>query len=697
MFSSSACRPDSLENMPSTSESVRGVSNNGISVDSTMSRSNAFPYISDVNSLAWGLCGDTYKQHKEAPFKEFLITVGNCGVTFHAFRQGDETDAIGGQSLESEKKLGRWVEWGSFSGSPRDKEASGDVPLPLESRTNGVRGTSYYAGQESVCDLGALTSKKWLRSFLSSAKAMKSDGTIWTRFPEKSELPCSATVVSFFIDFRDPILADFYSGTRSVFDKGAHEEKQVHIPVDNEYNAVDHTSSDGLISDAHVAANRPYTCFRVFSSWFHSLIGFVLSPGFDKSKNSCDSSCKSQDILVLVALLDIDGLQWLCSVKLPKKGVSSEAEWVDFQLSDKFLISLNKFGSILLHGALTGEYIAYLDALHIHGVKPEQNTAELDVNDTAEDDILQNKLNKACSVAQKQSFRRLIVAPYSCLFTVVDECGVLYIICANDHVPDKYVMTDNILQYQKLGILAPWVVGHSNISQQKAFLTSSVSEKSFIRDEFGSSGPQHVQHIQRINQDDFTLSSFSAISQQTIQSGSDSRSSQHIRKLFIPFATNGVTDIICYSSFGVTRLVRRNSTKHARNCIVHTNLYIESNFSDDNCLNRVNKTFDLQNEEKVVDEEAVGCVFQGCLYLVTRSAVSLVLPSVSLSSNFHTMGSMSYQLTKTSEADALNLQISLIHDNSKHLGLPWQVAIIDRILLYEGPDEADRLCLENGK
>ncbi|XP_056696690.1 uncharacterized protein [Spinacia oleracea] len=681
LSSPSALRSDSLDNTPSTSESVAVVSNNGFSDESNISRSNNFPFISDVNSVAWGLCGDTYKQHKEAPFREFLIVVGNCGVTFHAFRQVGETDAIVRQSFEDENKLGRWMEWGPCSVSPRDKEALGDVSVA-----------------------SSLTSKKWLRSFLSSSRVMESDGTVWTHFPENSELPCSATVVSFVVDFTDSILMDFYSGARSVLDEGAHEEKGVHIPVG-------HTSLDGISSDVNVVASSSYTCFRVFSSWFHYLIGFVLSPGYDNIKNSSDFSSKSRDIVVIVALLDTYGLKWLYSVKLPQKGISSEAEWVDFQISDKFLICLNKFGSILLHGAVTGEYIAYLDILHIHGLKPEKNldkqeNLSVDVNDNEKDNMLRNKFDDTCilnpqarSFAYKRSFKRLMVAPYSCLFNVVDDCGVLYIICASDHVPGKYVMFDKILpQYLKLGVLAPWVVGHSNISQQKVF-SASGCEKSLIRDDFGSLGFQHVQNwnIQgMVNEDDLNLSGFAAVSRQSISNVAESKCSCCIRKLFIPIASHGMADIICFSPLGVTRLIRRKSTKSERSCIVHTSLYIESNFCDDNCLNLVNKTLDLQNEANVVDEEAVGCIFQGSLYIVTRKGVSIVLPTVSLSSNFHPIESLSYQYTKNSEVASLNLQKSLMYDKSKQLGSPWQVAVLDRILLYEGPEEADRVCLENG-
>ncbi|XP_021728108.1 uncharacterized protein LOC110695197 isoform X1 [Chenopodium quinoa] len=693
LSSSSACRPDSLGDIRSNPESVEGVSNDVYSAKSSISQSNTFPSISDVSSLAWGLCGDTYKQNKEAPFREFLIVVGNCGVIFHAFRQINETNAT--QSFEDENKPGRWVEWGPGSVSPCDNEALGDVSVA--SRTSGAEGNVSYTGQDSTSHVvSSSTSKKWLQSFLSSSKVMESDGTIRTCFPEKLVLPCSATVVSFFVDFRDSVLVNFYSSTRSVLDESVHGEKRVQIPLD-------HTSLDSIKSVANVSASSSYTCFRVFSSWFHYMIGFVLSAGFDNTKISCDYSCESQDIVVVVGLLDIYGIQWLYNVKLPQKGIGLEPEWVDFQISDKFLISLNKFGSILLHGAVTGEYIAYLDILHIHGVKPEKNLSEQETSsiamNIADGDVLRNKFEdtQACSVAYKRSFRRLIVAPYSCQFSVVDECGVLYIICASDHVPDKYVMIDKILpQYLKLGVLAPWVVGHSNISQQNVFCTSSGCEKSVIKDDLGSG--QHVQnwHIQgMVSQNDLNLNGFATISQQSSPTVSESRCKCCIRKLFIPIARHGGADIICFSSFGVTRLIRRNSIDE-RSCIVHTSLYIDSKFCDDNCVNVVNRTLDLQSEANVVDEEAVGCIFQGSLYLVTRKGVSIVLPAVSLSSNFHTIDSISYHSTKTTQSTALNLQKSSIYDKSKQLRSPWQVAVLDRIILYEGPHEADRLCLENG-
>ena len=51
-------------------------------------------YISDVHSLAWGLCGDTNKQHEETSFRELLFVSGNHGVTVHAFSNSCKTAEV---------------------------------------------------------------------------------------------------------------------------------------------------------------------------------------------------------------------------------------------------------------------------------------------------------------------------------------------------------------------------------------------------------------------------------------------------------------------------------------------------------------------------------------------------------------------------------------------------------------------------
>ncbi|KAL9229664.1 hypothetical protein vseg_005107 [Gypsophila vaccaria] len=658
--SSSTYRSESLENFPGSSESAEGGSRNEFSPGSKISLCSTCPFIFDVKSLAWGLCGDTYKQQTEPPFREHLFVVGDCGVTIHAFRQLDDNDAVVQPPFEDENGIGKWVEWGPSSVSSIDSNITRDVSLP--SMTSESEGSP---------------SKRWLRSFLTSAETVESGGVIVTRFPEKLELPCSANVVSFLISFDESCLLDFYSDARSALDNGASE-------------------------DRNLARSITYACVRVFSSSFCHLIGFVLSTGCE---SSTDPDFKKPDIVVIVALLDLYGLQWLYSIKLPQTDMSTETEWVDFHVSDRFLISLDKFGSVLFHGATTGEYMAYLNVLQIYEVQPKQANVCKNGIDLTEGDMLREKLDSARKFVSKHRFQRLIGAPYSSLFTVVDECGVAYVVCATDHVPDKYTVVDKLLpQYLRLGHLGPWDVGCSDIGQEKIFSSHLVSEKSVnssLRSQksylsHDLNGFQHQSvHSWRsqemLNQDDLSLHGFSTVLHNDDHNVSISHRQLCNRKLFLPIKRFDRADTISFTPLGISRLIRKKSLRKERSCISHTSLYIESDCSDDNCLDLVNKTFDVQS----VDGDAIGCSFQGCLYVVTRNAISVVLPSVSLTSNFHPIHLMCGKALNTSEGAAHNLLSCFSFIEKKPIVSPWQVAVLERVILYEGPDEADHLCLQN--
>lgn len=79
-----ACRSNLKEDIPSSSGSATDC-DDVISQKHGFSRSNGYPFLCDVNSLAWGMCGDTYNQHKDGSFRELLFVSGNQGVMVHAF------------------------------------------------------------------------------------------------------------------------------------------------------------------------------------------------------------------------------------------------------------------------------------------------------------------------------------------------------------------------------------------------------------------------------------------------------------------------------------------------------------------------------------------------------------------------------------------------------------------------------------
>lgn len=124
---------------------------------------------------------------------------------------------------------------------------------------------------------------------------------------------------------------------------------------------------------------------------------------------------------------------------------------------------------------------------------------------------------------------------------------------------------------------------------------------------------------------------------------------------------------------------------------------MDSVVNDDGYLNSGCEKFNVQLREEASIGEAVGCTFQGCFYLVTQGGLSVVLPSISVSPNFFPIEAIGYRQPSISIGIRHQVENIVEMEESKQPWPPWKVEVLDRVLLYEGPDEADCLCLENGE
>jgi len=196
------------------------------------SRSHSYTFLGDVNSLAWGICGDTYNQHKDTSFRELLFVSGSHGVTVHAFCEPNRGSAMARTAPEGDFGQGRWVEWGPSATLAQNMEVQEPSILCCEPPGNVVdvntdNGTSEIPQNTSEVDddlSRGVASKKWLQSFFVKAETIKSDDTVWTRFPEKSSIPCSAEVVSFSLFNSNLPLLDFYYKGNSESNKESRQE-----------------------------------------------------------------------------------------------------------------------------------------------------------------------------------------------------------------------------------------------------------------------------------------------------------------------------------------------------------------------------------------------------------------------------------------------------------------------------------------
>ncbi|XWS41450.1 hypothetical protein CRYUN_Cryun17cG0082900 [Craigia yunnanensis] len=566
-----ACRSNSKDDIPCTSGSAMD-SDNGISLERRFSRSNSYPFLCDVNSLAWGVCGDTYNRHKDGLFRELLFVSGNQGVMVHAFCQPDNSS-----------------EPGPMLEAPQD--------IIDKSSANGNKGVpdkiSKKAGDDNLS--GSATSKRWLRSFFTEVETVEYEGSIWTRFPEKSLFPCSAKVVSFGLFTGILPVLKFFCKKNSSSSKESCRETIGNLENGSHEN-VELDTSD-------VSADTSYKCSKVFSSNSHQLIGFFLTLINPASANT-----------------------------------SNENLWI------KLFCKL-----------------------------PEPESSALD-------DDMQRKSHG--NLFGRRTFRRLLVASFTSFVAVIDEYGIVYVIYAGDRLPDNYAFEKLLPHYQHLGLgmLVGWDVGGSDIG-------SNLLQKIHVWNHYGYGCLC-----------DSVLNGFSAASKVMDEKVHNSQIQFHLlRKVFLPTDRYSDDDCICFSPLGITRLIKSHNFKDPRSSqIVHFDLHTDSVVHDDRCLNSGSEKFSLQGREEASIGEAVGCTFQGCFYLVTDGGLSVVLPSVTVSSNFLPIETIGYPQPSISTGVGCQAKNTVGVEEPKMLWSPWKVEILDRVLLYEGPEEADRLCLENG-
>ncbi|XP_042492983.1 uncharacterized protein LOC122072667 isoform X2 [Macadamia integrifolia] len=718
-------RSGSVDNTPCTSGSAESVTDGAYSIGRNSARSEQYPVVCDVKSLAWGHCGDTYNQHKDASFRELLFVSGNHGITVHAFCHSHKTAEVTSPLPlpEGEIGQGRWVEWGpsaalvsnikaeehssSCSGGPSNSSG--------EDRTNGTEGSSQDVCKEAKNEklpAKSFRSKKWLRTFFTKVETIESDGNFCTWFPTKPSFPCSADIISFNIFDSSSIFLDFLSCANTV--STVKETRNDATALDPEADGAVHSdsssvdlmeNSNDLSQSGSMGSCGSYKCSRVFSSSSHRLIGLALALADPVLNNTRERDARSwSKIVVVVGMIFQWGIKWVCSVKLPDTylNLDLEFEWRDFQFSDNLLVCLNDCGLIFVYDATTGEFVTCLDVLRICGLTSRPGLLSVGVDmvpggvavESAHNRKIQNKMNLQIEgyLCHKRNFQRLMIASNSSLLAAVNECGVVYLICAADYVPSKYYSFQEMLpHYQHFGfeVLIGWGVGGSQIGCQRTLSDLS---------------PHHDLKKKRWHfegdrgEDNFYLSGFFGASQlKEPEITSYELTLSPMRRIFLPMHGFNKDDSICFSPFGITRLIKNFSKEDEKAFkLFHTHLHVATAVQDDRDLNSQCRSSNGLGMEDVFAGEAVGCSFQGCFYLVTRDGLSVVLPSISVSSNVLPMQNALYWRPSARSGSGYLTECFLTGKECKDHWLPWRVEILDRVLLYEGPVEADHMCVENG-
>ncbi|KAK1312612.1 hypothetical protein QJS10_CPA07g00416 [Acorus calamus] len=627
--------------------------------------------ISDAKLLAWGHCGDSYSRSKSVSFDELLFTSNDHDIIVHAFLPRNEIEAVAESAPECGIGRGKWVDWGP--------------------------------GLNGRVETEEIGWKRWFRSFLVEVEAWEVEGSVGVKFPVVPSFPRLAEVVSFSIrdlilKFLDTSKKDSHKGSISLY-----QEDMQCLSV----KAI--SDSEMLMDCGSDCTGMEYKISRLFSSSSYRLVGIVLTSVEPASNSKSEESprCLTKTLVVIVMVCPW-GLQWVSSVKIQDEYLAPGGwlGWVDFQFVENFLVGLNSSGVTCIWCGTSGEIVACLSVLRgspLLGPSQSFVTGDLMAATTQHDsEVGERKVPPECYVCVKRLFRKLIVASDSFLLAVVDEYGIIYVIRVDDYISEKYRDRMNFMlpfQHRGLGVLAGWKIAGSEIGGQKVYphlshtgglnFVSSPRENLACSDQVGS-----VEPSMKIR--DLYMSGFTGSQVEGHKDPCSGSQLPPMRKVFLPSDKCCEEDYVFFSPLGITRLFKRyNINEEKIFKIVNTPLQLTPSAERDlNTCYELRSDSLFQMEHPFVGEgEAVGCSFQGCFYLVSQDDLSIILPSVSVANCIH-LEAIRYWIPNFLKGGSRYEQFT---KESRMVLEPWKIEVLDRTLLYEGPEVAEKICLENGE
>lgn len=639
------------EDNPSQVESHRALSDT-----CTRAVFETFSTIPRVKSLAWGYCSDAFD---DSSFNEILVVSSDASITVHAFCRSRKSTLAANSTSDAKEMHGEWKEW-----------------RPTEC---------------SVLEDGESGPKNWFCSFLTTITASVSSGKYQARFPVKSLLPKSAEVVSFNIyDITLSFLKFWYSKcslkTMAETDSESPRSFLSSLPV------------------AEASCSCQWECLKVLSSSSGYLIGLVLTPN---ESVSCEAHASNAEC-ILVAVLELNhwGIQWKFVADLQDvcDGIRPSPTWVDFQLSDVFLACLNTAGFVAIWNVKTGGLATSFSVLQQCRTDLEMPLRRMPIvtNLGGGNIPVENFVGRM--------FKRLVLASYSYLLAVVDEVGVVYVFYADDILNFKANVHENFdlpVMNHFADCFSTWEAAGREIGSLSFCTNQSIQQGSLnvakLVPEF--SGKNDIDIVRprkrrkyRCNENevDSWPSGFVTTGQMKVGVAyPHTNSSRFLRRIIVP-PCRSQQDVISLSPLGLTRIFKgsiEDGNGHVK--IFHSELlmYSSSLGKGDIDVGFMDKIF---KKDSTFVGDSVVCSCQGYLYLITQYGLSVVLPPVSVSSfSSHGDAIKFWQPGPPagSTCNALNL---LSVDRSEKSWKTWQIEVLDRALLYEGPALADRLCWENG-
>lgn len=168
---------------------------------------------------------------------------------------------------------------------------------------------------------------------------------------------------------------------------------------------------------------------------------------------------------------------------------------------------------------------------------------------------------------------------------------------------------------------------------------------------------------------------------------------QPLRRLFMPVQSSNTFLRISLNPYAVTRVARSSGREFS---LEQKELRVYGDPVDEAQLRE--KDICSVHKQIIYTGDVLTFSSQGCLYIISVTALHVVLPPLASPPPRALGREGPWWLTGSgSEMGASKWDCLLPTDSSRPGIQQWQTEVLDRCLVYDSPEEAERLCVENGE
>ena len=670
-------------------------------------------------------------------------------------RLEEEADFSLGQAKESNESTGQRVGRLNLHGSggslgitkPKGLE---DLNLPRR---------SYSEGATKLDSAGSCSEESTgFESFVVDAKLEGSQKEVSLLYGKHHSWPSSAEVVSFRIAHDSVAFSRLVSLAQKSASDGVVDENVLSSEkadgstrLNDEYSLTRNAVRGGyevtgiVSSPSQNVVALLFASFPTESSKGSNGSGGLQTPVRVKNGNNSNGGRwrrtwkESSDLIIIIAIVHSSGLKWTSHIDFEsaRSGTSvPNNQWTDFKLSNDKFLGLTEGGCVHIWAAATGHFWACIDVYQFCGVNfglnavkiySEANGAdniaipkeEVDGEELERSKYCEAKSSKRLQSGSTQKFVQVMVTSDCMLIAITNERGLVFLVSVDDYFVAHPELSCSNPSFPKgsersnLKVLSSWEVAGSYIGGAKSIKSIPKHHVARLLSNQRSTLERSNSAVDSSSKEDFKIHPVPVGA-----SGFSSRQSHRkqymkplnfldpppkpLRKVFLPLNPSDSFVGMALNPYSITR-VAINVKNASKFTLVQNELRISGGTYDEAKLGSREL---LAVQESVIKQhrcegEVLSFTSQGCLYLVTATALHVVLPPLELSSPQSDALALGcegpwWPTGSGSENFSSNWNGMLPLLTQPRIQ-QWQSEMQDRFLIFDGLEEAERLCGENGK